>query len=226
MGVAPSTNQLPVRDAIAYREQLAALLPRGRAWPRYEDSTLMRLLHAEADELARVDGRASDLFEEVDVRTALELLGDWERVAGLPDACTPAPDSIAERRAALLSRITGQGGQAPAYFVELAASIGYAITIDEFRPFRAGMRCGERLYDEAWAHVWRVNVQPAAIDTGTGVSVRYFRAGQSRAGERLVGYGSLDLECLIMRARPAHTNVLFAYDIEPEPLAWFDFTEE
>ncbi len=226
MGVAPSTNQLPARDDIAYREQLGALMPRGRAWPRHEDSTLMRLLHAEADELARIDGRASDLFEEVDVRTTLELLGDWERVAGLPDACTPAPDSIAERQAALLARITGIGGQTPAYFVELAASIGYAVTIDEFRPFRAGMLAGSRCYDEAWAHVWRVNVLPAAIDTGLGVTVRYFRAGQSRAGERLVGYGSLDLECLINRAKPAQTIVLFAYDIEPEPIAWFDFTEE
>lgn len=223
---APSTNQLPARDDIAYREMLAALLPRGRAWPRDPHSVNMRLLHSEADELARIDARASDLLEESDPGTALELLGDWERVAGLPDACTPAPDSIAERRAALIARLTGQGGQTPAYFVELAASIGYVITIDEFRPFRAGMRCGERLYDTAWAHAWRVNVQPAAVDTGSGVSVRYFRAGQSRAGERLVGYGSLDLECLITRARPAHTIVLFAYDIEPEPLAWFDFTEE
>ncbi len=222
--IAPSTNQLPARDDIAYREQLGALLPRGRAWPRDEGSTLMRLLHAEADELARIDARAADLFEEVDVRTALELLGDWERVAGLPDACVPAPDSIAERQAAVLARLTSVGGQTRAYYIELAASIGYAVTIDEFRPARMGMRMGDRLRGEAWAYAWRVNVQPPAIDTGSGVSVRYFRMGQSRMGERLRGFGSLDLECLINRAKPAHSIVIFAYDIDPEPLAWFDFT--
>jgi uncharacterized protein YmfQ (DUF2313 family) len=225
MGLAPTTNQLPARDDIAYREQLGALLPRGRAWPREEGSTLMRLLHAEADELARVDARLSDLFEETDVRSTLELLGDWERVAGLPDACTPAPDSIAERRTALLSRLTSQGGQSRAYFIELAATLGFAITIDEFRPFVAGSYAGDDICGEDWAHAWRVNVLPPAIDTGEGFTVTYLCAG-GNAGDYLAGYGSLDLECIINRAKPAHTTVLFSYPVEPEPLVWFDFTAD
>lgn len=219
----PSTAQLAPHSADAYKAQLAALLPRGRAWPREDGSILMQLMQAEADELARVDGRISDLLEEVDPRSALELLEDWERVAGLPDGCIPAPDSIAERRAALLSRVTGQGGQSRAYFIELAARIGYAITIDEFRPFAAGSLAGEDLNGDAWAHTWRVNVQPAAVDTGTGFTITYFTAG-SNAGERLAGFGSLDLECVISRARPAHTTVLFSYPVEPDPIVWFDFT--
>ena len=222
---APSTAQIAPHSADAYKAQLAALLPRGRAWPREDGSTLMRLMHAKAEELARVDGRVSDLLEEVDPGTTLELLADWERVAGLPDTCIAAPDSIAERRAAVQSRITGIGGQTREYFVNLAATLGFAITIDEFRPFRVGQaRVGERLYGEEWAHVWRVNVQPAAVDDGLGLTIRYFRVGQSRVGERLVGFGSLDLECIIRRAAPAHSIVIFAYDIAPEPLAWFDFT--
>lgn len=224
MTAAPSTNQLAPYSADAYTAQLAALLPQGRAWPRDEGSTLMRLVRAEADELARVDGRVSDLFEEVDPRSTLELLEDWERVAGLPDSCIAAPDSIAERRAAVQSRITGLGGQTRAYFIDLAATLGFAISIDEFRPFRIGARVGDRLYDERWAHVWRVNVQPPAIETGHGLSIRYFRVGQSAVGERLVGFGALDLECIIRRAAPAHSTVIFAYDIEPDPIVWFDFT--
>lgn len=224
MTEAPSTSQIAVHSAAAYQSQLAGLLPRGRAWPRDNDSSLMQLMQAEADELARVDGRVSDLFEEVDPLTTLELIEQWEHVAGLPDACIAAPDSIAERRAAIHARITGIGGQTRAYFIGLAATLGFAITIDEFRPFRAGSRAGQRLYNDAWAHVWRVNVQPAAIDGGLGVTLRYFRAGRSAAGERLVGFGSLDLECIFRRAAPAHTTVIFAYDIDPLPLAWFDFT--
>jgi uncharacterized protein YmfQ (DUF2313 family) len=222
---APSTAQLAPHSALAYQAQLAALLPRGRAWPREDGSELMKLMHAKAEELARIDGRVSDLLEEVDPRTTLELLDDWERVAGLPDSCIAAPDSIAERRAAVQSRITGMGGQTREYFINLAATLGFAITIDEFQPFRVGAgRVGDLLYGEAWAHVWRVNVQPPAIDDGGGLSIRYFRVGESRVGERLVGFGSLDLECIIRRAAPAHSIVIFAYDIAPEPLVWFDFT--
>lgn len=222
---APSTAQIAPHSVDAYKAQLASLLPRGRAWPREEGSVLMQLMHAKAEELARIDGRASDLLEEIDPRTTLELLADWERVAGLPDACIAAPDSIAERRAAVQSRITALGGQSRAYFIALAASLGFAVTIDEFRPFRVGQsRIGDRLYDEAWAHAWRVNVQPPAIDDGQGLTIRYFRVGESRVGERLVGFGSLDLECIIRRAAPAHSIVIFAYDIAPEPTAWFDFT--
>lgn len=224
MTTAPLTSQLAPHSAEAYQAQLAGLLPRGRAWPREEGATLMRLMQGEADELARIDGRTSDLFEEADPRSALELLDQWEAVAGLPDNCIAAPDSIAERRAAIQSRITGIGGQTRDYFVGLAATVGFAITIDEFHPFRIGTRVGQRLYNEAWAHTWRVNVQPAAIDAGLGLTIRYFRVGSSAVGERLVGFGSLDLECIIRRAAPAHTQVLFAYDIEPEPLVWFDFT--
>lgn len=223
MTAAPSTSQLAPHSAEAYQAQLAALLPRGRAWPREGGSTLMRLLHAEADELARIDGRAADLFEETDPRSTLELLTDWERVAGLPDNCIPAPDSIAERRAALLARLTGQGGQSRAYFIDLAASMGYAVTMDEFAVFAAGSLAGDDLNDDDWAHAWRVNVLPPAVDTGIGFTITYFTAG-SDAGERLAGFGSLDLECVISRARPAHSVVLFSYPVEPEPIAWFDFT--
>lgn len=217
------TAQIAPIGAEAYAAQLAALLPTGRAWPRDAGSVLMQLVRGVADELARIDGRASDLFEEVDPRTALELLPDWERVAGLPDACVPAPDSIAERQAALHLRLTSTGGQSRAWFIDRAATLGYAITIDEFRPFRAGSRAGERIGGEAWAHSWRINVLPPATDTGQGFNLRYFRAG-SRAGERLVGFGSIDFECVMRRAAPAHTNLLFAYQIEPDPLVWFDFT--
>ena len=221
---APSTSQIAPRSAAAYGAQLAALLPRGRAWPREDGSMLIRLMQAEAEELARIDGRVSDLVEELDPRTALELLDEWERVAGLPDVCIAAPDSIAERRAAVQARITGLGGQTRDYFIDLAAEVGFAITIDEFQPFRAGSRAGDPLYGEDWAHTWRVNVQPPAVDDGRGLSIRYFRAGESSAGERLVGFGSLDLECIIRRAAPAHSIVIFAYDVAPDPMVWFDFT--
>ena len=55
-----------------------------------------------------------------------------------------------------------------------------------------------------------------------------FYLAQARCGDhlgvRLRGWGSIKLECLINRHKPAHSIVLFAYRTEPEALFWIDFT--
>lgn len=192
-------------NARAYRDQLAALLPQGAVWPRDTDSRLMKLLLALAQEFARVDRRAGDLARESDPRRALELLADWERNYGLPDPCVDTSDlTIGERRDALVSRMTTTGGQSRGYFIEIAAALGYEITIQEFRPFRAGMnRAGDQLTNGDWQFTWRVNV-PA-------VTVRTFMAGGGAAGESLRKWGNERLECTLHRLKPAHTILQFGY---------------
>lgn len=213
-------------SAAAYQAQLGALLPTGRAWPREGDSTLMQMLGAWADGLARVDGRAADLIEESDPRTTLEMLADWERLLGLPDSCFGAPDNIAERRVAIAQRLSAVGGQSRAYFTALASSLGYAVVIDELAAARCGSRIGARIGGPDWAFTWRVRVLP--INENLDESQRYFAQARcgSRCGVRIRGWGAIDLECLIRRHAPAHTTVLFAYDVDPEPLVWFDFTTD
>lgn len=211
-------------DAAAYAAQLRALLPQGAAWARDPDSVLGQLLSGLAEELARIDARADTLIEEADPRTTLELLADWERTAGLPDTCYGQPDNIPERQVALTSRIVDLGGQSRAYFIALAASLGYVVSIEEFSPFRCGDACGKPCYDDAWAHVWRVNVQPLEYDFPAGqFTFAQFRCGDV-CGKPLRGWGAIDLECLITRYKPAHTRVLFSYPAEPEALFWMDFT--
>ena len=41
------------------------------------------------------------LIDESDPRSTLEMLNDWERAFGLPDSCTDAADTLAERQNAL-----------------------------------------------------------------------------------------------------------------------------
>lgn len=189
-----------------YLRQLQALLPPGPAWPKDDDATLTRLLGALAAELARVDGRAQQLVEEADPRTVAELFADWERVAGLPDPCVVAAgqtQSSAQRRAALVARLTMLGGQSKAYFIALAASLGYTITITEFRPFRAGQsRSGDPVATN-WQFAWQVN---APLNT-----VIPFRAGNAIAGDPINSWGNKALECVLSRFKPAHTTVVFAY---------------
>ena len=191
--------------ATDYLRQLQVLLPPGPAWPKDDAATLTRLLDALATELSRVDGRAQKLIEEADPRTVAELFADWERVAGLPDPCAQAfggDQTIAQRRAALVGRLTTLGGQSPAYFIGLAAALGYAITITEFRAHCVNDNVEQPLYDAAWNFAWQVN---AALNTVTDIVV------ESPVEDPIAAWGNALLECVIKRLKPAHTAVLFSY---------------
>jgi len=212
------------RDSEAYVRQMRALLPRGAAWRFPAGGIFAALLGGLAAEFARIDQRALDLIEESDPRTTLELLGDWETTAGLPDACTGSPDTAAERQVALHQKVTSTGGQSIAYFTELALKLGYVIEIEEHRPAAIGMDCDGPLYGEPWAFAWTVHVLPFDGYLEGALDVAVAEVGDD-IGVRLRGWGSLDLECVIARARPAHTIVLFTYEVEPEPALWIDFTE-
>ena len=79
------------------------------------------------------------LLVETDPRYTADMLPDWERNFGLPDPCVPITLSIPERRVALVNRMTTEGGQSVAFFTALAATLGYTVTIKEFRPFQFGL---------------------------------------------------------------------------------------
>lgn len=188
-----------------YLRQLQALLPPGPAWPKDDDALLTRLLSGLSEELARVDGRAWQIAEEADPRTVAELFADWERVAGLPDACAVAfggTQTESQRRAALVGRLTPMGGQSPAYYIALAALIGYAITITEFRSHTVDDDVNYPLYGGAWDFAWQVN---AALNTITEFTV------DMTVEDPLAAWGNALLECVINRLKPAHTTLLFSY---------------
>ena len=189
--------------AAQYRAQLQALLPQGAAWPRGGDAQLTALLDAMAAEMARLDARGDALVDEADPRTTYELLPDWERVAGLPSACTAGvAQTVAERRDALVGRLTERGGQSIAYFVALAAKLGYTVTITAHRARRCGVAIGTAFGGTDWQFVWDVN---SALNT-----VRK-RACGSPCGEAFGVWQNTTLECVINDDKPAHTVVRFVY---------------
>lgn len=185
-----------------YREQLLARQPPGAALPADPDSNWGRLLLALADDFARADGRAEQLLDETDPRTTAELLADWERVAGLPDSCVAAAQTTQERRAALVAKLTNLGGQSRQFFIDLAARLGYPVTITEFRRYHCERDCGQPVNEEAWQFVWQVNA-PAT-------TVREFST-ESGAEDPLRSWGDELLECMFQRLKPAQTKVQFTY---------------
>jgi uncharacterized protein YmfQ (DUF2313 family) len=190
-----------------YRDQLMALAPTGQALPTDTDSVWARLLLALAGELARLDGRADDLVDEADPRTALEMLADWERVCGLPGACSQDIETIQDRRRACHMALAAQGGQSALYYIDMAAALGVVVTVKEFRPFRAGAAvAGDPLTNGDWIYAWSVRA-PAT-------TVQYFQAGGNAAGDALANWGNEALECRLSRLAPAHTILIFVYGEE------------
>lgn len=214
-----------MRSASSYADQMRALLPRGRAWLAEQGSVLAGLFSGIAEEFARIDARLGQLLDEADPSTALELLTEWERMAGLPDACLPVTGSITERQRRVARKIAAQGGQSRAFLIDQAAMLGLAVEIEEFRPLASGFRSGSPCYGVDWRFAFRVRVLPFSAETGLRIMTDRFHSG-SRSGDRLRSFSVSELECVIRRAAPAHVAVMFSYPTEPEPVLWFDFLSD
>jgi len=188
-----------------YVRLLKSLLPRGKLWEIGAQSNFTKLLEGTALELVRVHARAQILLKEVDPRTTVELLKEWEAVTGLPDPCVSLTQTLQQRRLAVVEKLTRVASLSPRYYIEVARALGYDITITEFKPFRVGgSTMGGALNGQDWQFSWRVNA-PA-------VTVRVFKVGQSGMGEPLRFWGNEILACAIERIKPAHTFVLFGFN--------------
>lgn len=187
---------------VDYLPTLQALLPPGAAWSRDPAALLTQILAALADGLAAAHARAEGLGEEADPRSALEMLVDWERALGLPDACTGTPDTVAGRQRLVHARWTARGGQSCAYFTALAEALGYTITITEHRQATCESPCTDPLDPPPWHHVFEVNAPSVTVHTLTCTG---------GCDEPLRSWGNQALECALSRYAPAHSLVRFVY---------------
>ncbi len=189
-----------------YQQQLVALLPRGVLWEIVPQSFIDELLRALTLEFERVHLRAQLLIDEADVRTTNELLTDWERVTGLPDACTTLASTLEDRRNNLTIKLHSDKNQHTSFYINVAARLGYVITITEGKniPYELNhLFNGVQITVAEWIFVWRV--------TAPATTVKWARAGSAVAGEPIQTWGNTTLECIINRLKPAHTHVLFSY---------------
>lgn len=158
-------------------------------------------IHIDALALDAVYDNAKRLTNVLNPATSGDALSDWERVYQPASAST-----YGERVAAVLAKINAVGGLSIPYFIDLAAAVDVAITIDEPQPFRAGVnRAGDALNTEEAMYLWLVNV------LNTAPNISQFRAGQSTAGEGLLSFGQFDLVELFNDLKPAHTGCHFNY---------------
>jgi uncharacterized protein YmfQ (DUF2313 family) len=206
-----------------YAQALLNLLPYGQAWPRHPFSTLVQTINGLANYWGFVDGRAADLLErESDPRATFELLPDWERNFGLPDPClSNPPTDLRSRRIALVAKMTMLGAQSRQFFIDVAAKLGYRITITEYVPYMCGIsRCGDTRGrfnpDDPTRYYWTLG--PAEKRFYWTVHVdslglyKFYVASNQVGIDRLLRIGTAtDLECILNRWKPAHTQIIFDY---------------
>lgn len=186
-----------------YLQQIKQLLPRGPLWSGLvEDDTFQAYLEGEVEEKRRIHNRAFNLINETDPRTTYELLPEWEQFAGLPDNCLGELGTLEQRQQSLHTKLTTIGGQSRQYYIDLAATLGYSITITEFDQFSVNDTVDESINGQDWEFAWQVNAPDE--------TVTYLRVS-SDVDTALADWGNERLECAISRLKPAHTTVLFAY---------------
>lgn len=201
----------PIFRRADFAAALHALLPTGRVWPREADTAQAKVLDGLAGVYERQSADAAGLLVEAFPATTSALLTEWESSLGLPDECTGPAETLDARRRRVVQKLTAGGGQSRAYFLGLAAALGYPdAAIREYRPFTVGSPCTDALTQGAWLHAW------ALVLYGDG-EVRSF-AATAGCTDALRSWGSAAVECVVRRAAPAHTAVTIAYD-DPD---WLD----
>jgi len=194
----------PNYSAADYLAAMQALMPRGRVWPTESGTVQTQVLSGLVQTYARHNARATNLLIDAFPSSTEELLPEWEATLGLPDPCAGLAPTIQLRRAQVMARFTGTGGQSSQYFVQMAATLGYAITITQFAPFKFGQTTfGTQMYGADWAFAWQVNAP--------SFSINRFQFGVDGFGEPLATWNNNVLQCELQNAAPAHTTLMFNY---------------
>lgn len=188
-----------------YTEALQALMPTGLVWPRQIDGVQINVLRALSMSYQRSDDDARGLLRAAFPSTATAMLPEWEATLGLPDLCSIGEvDSIIQRQRAVVARLLGIGGQSVAYFLWVAETLGYKISITQHRRACAGMSvCGDALNGDDWPFTWFI--------TAPETTINYAQCGLTYCGDPLRSWGNKQLECRLAHLNPSHTILKFGY---------------
>jgi uncharacterized protein YmfQ (DUF2313 family) len=187
--------------------QAVAMLPSGIAWATDPKAVQPRLLGGMIGVHYHAYTRLRIMLEEADPRTAIETLTMWETDCGLPDPCVGelAP-TVPLRRDDVITKRQSSGTTTPQHYVELAAKLGWTVSIMECRPFRTWSECNSFLNTSPdWPNTFLVRVREDAV------TAQFFTC-RSFCNEFLAVWGYNSLECVIRAIAPAHTNVIFTYN--------------
>jgi uncharacterized protein YmfQ (DUF2313 family) len=205
------------RSSLQYRKQLQSLLPKGRLWNRNEDSILTKVLWGMAEELSRIDGRASNLINEKILATTNELITEHEEDYGLPEEGQELQQTIELRRNELKSKLLEVGQQDKGYLEDICNAFGYNnVWIEEFRPAWCGIACaGDPCGGQLNLFFWKINIDVDGIkdlviagydigfDNGFLNNAMFYTANET------ILVNLTKIIAKMNKLKPGHTHVLF-----------------
>ncbi len=228
--------------------QILALTPRGAAWGTDETGdgkgaapVQRRFWKALATWAAIHLGLDWTASTQAFPSAITYTLADWEKELGLPGSCSSGEGGIPVRLGAVRAKFGSVGGQSPAYFICLAYSLGYVISIEEPTQFLCDVsECVGSAIQETYfccdtdpvgqdgspLEGFILPTDDAAGDQVSGetiwkhwiVHVRtsgetWFRTDEGEcAYDPLEGFvPALDLECTMQALCPPHTRLTFSY---------------
>ena len=190
-----------------YDQALDRLLPRGPIWKRTPGSVLDSILHAIAQELARVDAQADRVLEEADPRTSFDLLQQWFTDWGIPSACLAAltDPTLEEKRRELITKITSSRSLTAQFFREMAESLGYEAEVITYSAFTVKDTVNKALFGTEWNTAYAMSISVRAVS-----SQRLFNTTWT-VDQPLAVWGDRLFECLMRELVPAHVTAIFEY---------------
>lgn len=178
------------RTGEEYKLLLQSLLPKGRFWTKAVSSVLAQLLWGLGEEYSRVEERAEDLITEAHPRTSIELLTEWETEFGIPEEGQSLGATTEERQNEIYAKLIAVGQQDKGYFEDIAAALGYTVSVTENSPSWAGVvKAGEELGGDYVLFYWLIDI---SVLEGMKVNIT-----------TLINY--------ITERKPGHTTVLFRF---------------
>lgn len=205
------------RQVEQFHEALAAIAPKGMAYPTDPDSVFQRVLKGYAGVLSAHHDYVHDAVKQGLPQLTCSRLEDWEDALGLPD-CGTDIGSKQERVNAIIKRLSGwlgriateNGSTSSVDFIKnVSRTLGYEVDVIFNKPFRVGMyRVGDRLGGINPPLYINVVSAPA----GYQWSNQPFRVGMHRVGRRLaLGPRTSNLECILKKILPARYELIFNY---------------
>jgi|GEM_PF-3131046 len=168
-----------------YASMIWQLFPKGLLWTQLRESATMQNL---VDAFAQEPKRFSDAVEEIRNESFPEIADNlipWADRTGVKQY-DDETDEIYRKRIVMQTR--EQVDPTDAYLISYLAELGYTITIESPLP-------GKRI----------IHVQHSS-------PVVVFRAGVSRAGDKLVTYNAVQaVEDICTRLTPGHIDLSFTY---------------
>lgn len=190
-------------------------LPQGAAWLawRWSGKMAYKLMKALSGIYDDAMTALCNLSRELDPRTTVEMIGEWETALGLPDACLPEAHTLDERRRNIWFRLQKRRWSTAKDWHALAAQFGLEIIITPgwlVQKPALYPACYPKRYD-LFPKLGRFRVY---IDIKAGLTGGYDYGKRERGPGYPVPYGfqaqRLDaFMCLIDRVRPAHVIVIW-----------------